>query len=110
MDSENNPHQRIQDRWWIQRFWARIHPYWHIGTTVCGVIIAGLFWIRDVSGYDQRITEVTARVSVVESGHNIDRREISRLGERLEGVGQRVDDIAYWLGVPVGYRKAKGKP
>lgn len=42
----------------MQRIWTRYAPYWHICMALAGAAIAALFWFKDVSSYDGRITKL----------------------------------------------------
>lgn len=103
MDSENNPHTRKADRCLIFRVWEMIYPYWHIGSTVSGFLIAFAFavwWVRDVSAY-QQITQDT----FVKQDERITKLETVNL--ELAEIRGELSAIRQFMGAPAPKKPPK---
>lgn len=46
----------------MARFWRKISPYWHIFTTVIGLIVAAVLWVGQVQGSLAQTETNTARL------------------------------------------------
>lgn len=66
----------------MQKFWMKIRPWWHIGTTLFIIVCSVIYWVHDQS-------ELIPRVEALELKM-----------EKLDLVKQRVEDIADFIGVP----------
>lgn len=77
----------------MDKTWHRIRPYWHIGTTILialiGSAIGGIIWVTNVNALPQQIKDLKSDVS-----------ELQVKVQKIDIVGQRVDDIADFMGVP----------
>lgn len=80
----------------MAKLWRKISPYWHICTTLVGLIIYGILWVNQVQGYDARITDNTNQIAHTRTEF---RSEMSEQRAVIDRTDYNIQIIADKIGV-----------
>ncbi len=86
------PRRRKSDDCMMIKWWDKYGAYWQIFTPIIlgafFALVAGIWWVKDVSDYKPRLEAVEDKVE-----------KIPVMAQKIDGVSQRVEDIANFIGV-----------